>query len=183
MCNAALIGLGAKPIMALNENNDAAAACNWRYEAVRNATLRRHNWSCAKKRQILARDSDAPAFKWTYSYTLPGDCLRVRDVFGNDGITQVGYEVVGKFIHTDSAYVYLEYTAKITDPTVLDSLCLECMAAFLAAELADYLTGSSTERERQTKIAYVKLQEAILVDAQTSGRRASVAVDTWVGAR
>ncbi len=168
ICNGALIALGSDPIMDIDNDDDPmAVACKWRLERVRDAVLRMHPWRCAKEIQKLQRDATAPVVGYSYRYVLPTDpkCLKVRKVT-SDGSTVVEYEKVGRYIHTDEETVYLEYTARITDPTVLDALCAEAISAALAFDLCKKITASSKERERLFAEFHNKLSEAQLADAQ-----------------
>ena len=48
ICNAALLSIGADTITSLTEDSDEAAFMNARFEAVRDAVLRAHPWSCGR---------------------------------------------------------------------------------------------------------------------------------------
>ncbi|WP_347003932.1 hypothetical protein [Enterobacter roggenkampii] len=84
LCNEVLIGLGARPIASFNENTDEALACANLYATSRDDLLSRHDWPCAVKRVVLSPEQQPPAFGYSQSYTLPGDCIRVL------GVSQTG---------------------------------------------------------------------------------------------
>jgi hypothetical protein len=77
ICNGALNQLGATTILSLTEDSKNARLCNSRFTQVRDAVFRSHPWNCLQKRQELAADTDAPAWGFSYAYTLPADCLRL----------------------------------------------------------------------------------------------------------
>lgn len=80
LCNEVLIGLGARPIASFNENTDEALACSNLYATSRDDLLSRHDWPCAVKRVVLSPELQSPAFGYSQSYVLPGDCIRVLGV-------------------------------------------------------------------------------------------------------
>lgn len=84
LCNEVLIGLGARPIASFNENTDEALACANLYATSRDDLLSRHDWPCAVKRVVLSPEQQPPAFGYSQSYALPGDCIRVL------GVSQTG---------------------------------------------------------------------------------------------
>ena len=168
ICNGALIALGSQPIMDIeNTDNPTAVVCSWRIEPVSDAVLRMHPWRCAKEIQKLQRDATAPAAGFSYRYVMPTDplCLKIRKVT-SDGSSLINYEKVGRYVHTNEETVYLEYTARVTDPTCFDSLCAETISAALAVDLCKKITSSSAERERLNKEFQEKLIEARLADGQ-----------------
>ncbi len=58
--------------------------CNRYYDQSRDLALRSHPWNEAKKRVIVAQDSDNPIFGYDRQYTEPTDSLRILSV--NDSI-------------------------------------------------------------------------------------------------
>jgi hypothetical protein len=168
ICNGSLVALGNDPIMDIDNAADPVArVCKWRYERIRDAVLRMHPWRCAKEIQKLAMAATAPAAGYLHRFVLPTDpkCIKVRKVT-SDGLSLINYEKIGRHIHTDSEIVYLEYTARIEDPTTLDILCAEAISALLAVDLCKKITESSTERERLFKEFLIKMNEAQLADGQ-----------------
>ena len=77
--NAALNTLGASNIISLTEDSNAARIINQRYDTVRDAVFRSHNWNSLIRRADLAKLSDAPTFGYTNQFSLPGDCIRVLE--------------------------------------------------------------------------------------------------------
>ena len=77
--NAALNTLGASNIISLTEDSKAGRLINQRYNDVRDAVFRSHNWNSLIRRASLARNTVAPAFGYLHQYPLPADCLRVLE--------------------------------------------------------------------------------------------------------
>lgn len=162
ICNRALQKLGAGRITSLNEDSPNAHECNVAYEAVRDAELRDHVWSFARKRAQLAADTATPDFGYSYQYELPVDCLRVLP-----GRSVTDWQIEGTHILTDDgAPLEVVYVKKVTDPNEMDSLFREVLAARLAWELAEVITQSNTKKaevaaEYREAIAKAKRTNAI----------------------
>ena len=86
LCNRALDLLGAANITSLTENSKEARLCNGNFDDVRDAVLRSHPWNIAITRRALARDTDTPAFGFSFQYSLPTDpfCLRVLSFWNSN---------------------------------------------------------------------------------------------------
>ena len=99
MCNSALNLLGASNISSLTEDNKNARICNQRFSSLRDRVFRSHNWNCLITRVQLAQDSTAPVVEYSYSYTLPTDCLRVLKIHNGstDSIkSALDYKIEGR---------------------------------------------------------------------------------------
>lgn len=74
----------------------------------------------------------APAFEFTYQYTLPTDYIRVAKI--NDSTAK--WKVENGFLLADVTTIKLLYVYKLTDTTKFDASFVEAMAARMAAEMA-----------------------------------------------
>jgi len=174
ICNEAMDLLGAATITALTENSKEARLCNRRFETVRDAVLRSHPWNTAIRRASLAQDSDAPAFGFTYQYTLPTDpyCLRVLS-FWNSNVdseiaaydSQVMFKIEGRKVLSNESTCKITYLARVTDTEEYDSLLSSTIAHKLAAETAYAITGSTTVSQAMQQLYEVRLREARSIDA------------------
>jgi hypothetical protein len=166
--------LGAATITALTENSKEARLCNRRFETVRDAVLRSHPWNTAIRRASLARDTDAPAFGFTYQYTLPTDpyCLRVLS-FWNSNVdsevaaydSQVMFKIEGRKVLSNEGTCKITYLARVTDTEQYDSLLSSTIAHKLAAETAYAITGSTSVSQAMQQLYEVRLREARSIDA------------------
>ena len=175
ICNNALVDLGASSIVSLTEDSKAARLCNQRYDSIRDTVFRFHPWNCLINRASLAADTVAPAFEYTYQYTLPTDpyCLRVLTLETADFL----FKVEGRKILTNESTVNLIYVARIIDTNQYDFSLMETISAALAASLAYPLIGSIS-LATQMKASYEKkLIEARFVDA-TEGSPGNIITDT-----
>ena len=159
ICNSALIKLGADPIVSLEDDSRTAKLCKEQYPKLKLALLRSHPWNFAEKRLVIAADATAPAFGYTYRYTVPGDCLRVLEV--NDNETE--WKLENGYILSDSSDCKLRYIAEVSEER-FEFLFSELLATALASDL------SATINPAQ-KVTLLKQHEDILrltrtIDAQ-----------------
>jgi len=174
ICNEAMDLLGAATITSLTENSKEARLCNRRFDTVRDAVLRAHNWNIAITRKQLAKDSDAPAFGFTNQFTLPTDpyCLRVislhtanvdNEIAPYD--TQSMFKIEGRKVLTDEGTCRIVYIGRITDTEQYDSLLSSTIASKLAAETAYAVTGSTSVSQQINVLYQQRLGEARSMDA------------------
>lgn len=174
ICNHALLKIGADTIASLDINqNDSEAVvhsaklCGIFFDQALEEILRTHPWNCALKRAELSRLSDAPAFKWKYKYQLPGDCVRVINVYDTTEAydDRVEYVVEGRNILCDYEKVYLSYVHLPEDVNTLDASVSKCVVQNLAIKLSvpmqlDQVMQNSLIGEYQRVI----LPEALSID-------------------
>lgn len=184
ICKAALSRLGTETnFTAFGDNTPEARLLELAYDPARRSVLRAHPWAFAIKRAELALDGDTPAFEYTYSFTLPSDCLLVRrtdyEALGYDH----DYRVEGGKLLTDDNAVKIEYIANITDTSKFDPLFDDALSQRIAAEIAPALSDNATLAEKLWDVYSSKLAEARAVDAQGKGRPRDVIADKWVVSR
>ncbi len=180
--NAALIKLGEATITSMTENAKAARLANNVFEELRDAVLQAHPWNFALARASLAADAAAPVWGYGFAYVLPAApafCLRVLDI--EDQAAE--WRVEGRRILTDAgAPLRIRYIAQVTDPNQFSALFRECLAARLAAELAEPLKQSSTIAEAMRQLYERKLAEARTADAQ-EGTPEAIEAAEWLESR
>ena len=191
ICNEAMDLLGAATITALTENSKEARLCNRRFDTVRDAVLRSHTWNVAISRATLARDSDTPAFGFSFQYTLPTDpyCLRVisfwnsnvnNDVAAYD--SNVMYKIEGRKILSNEGTCSIIYLARVTDTEQYDPLLSSTIAHRLASETAYAITGSNALAQSMYSLYQARLSEARSMDA-LEGYPEQLQADTYTNAR
>ena len=163
ICNGALNQLGASTIISLSDDSKNARMLNQRYDMVRDRVFREHPWNCLLKRVSIAADATAPAYEYSYAYTLPADCLRVLQTF--EMRDDVDFKVEGRKILTDALTMKILYVAKITDTTQYDTSLVETLTAALAADIAYGITGSTTMIQIMEERYKEKLKDARFADA------------------
>jgi hypothetical protein len=189
-CNSALQRLGAARILSLADNTREARSCTVAYDSNRRAELRAHLWNFAVKRVVIAADSTAPAFEYTYAFTLPSDCLRVIIPLDNE----LDWQIEGRKILTNSlnspyggasstsASLSLKYIADIDDPTLWDSQFFDILSMAMAMDMCEDLTQSNTKYQLITK----NYDEAVSIAKRTDALEnlPSDAPDSsWITAR
>jgi len=161
ICNGALNQLGATTILSLTEDSKNARLCNSRYTQVRDGVFRSHPWNCLQKRVELAADTDAPAWGFSYAYTLPADCLRLLRILDYDS----NYKVEGRKILSNTSSMKILYIGRITDPNEYDELLRETLSASLAADIAFAVTSNNTTATNMYNLFQDKLKDARFVDS------------------
>lgn len=167
ICSNALRRLGDDPITSLTDDTERARLCNAFYEDSRDLVLRSHPWNFAITRASLAQLSDTPAYGYNYMYALPTDpyCLRVLEMEYADYIFKIENDATnGRVLVTDESTAKILYIARITNPTLFDSMFVETLTSKLAADLAYPITGSVQLQGQMEKMYRDKLSEARSVD-------------------
>ena len=161
ICNGALNQLGATTILSLTEDSKNARLCNSRYTQVRDSVFRSHPWNCLQKRVEIAADTTAPAWGFSYAYTLPADCLRLLKILDYDS----NYKVEGRKILSNTSSMKILYIGRITDPNEYDELLRETLSASLAADIAFAVTSNNTTATNMYNLFQDKLKDARFVDS------------------
>ena len=161
ICNGALNQLGATTILSLTEDSKNARLCNSRFTQVRDAVFRSHPWNCLQKRVELAADTDAPAWGFSYAYTLPADCLRLLRILDYDS----NYKVEGRKILSNTSSMKILYIGRVTDPNEYDELLRETLSAALGADIAFAVTSNNQTATNMYNLFQDKLKDARFVDS------------------
>jgi hypothetical protein len=174
ICNEAMDLLGAATITSLTENSKEARLCNRRFETVRDAVLRAHNWNVAIVRKQLAKDSTSPAFGFANQFTLPTEpyCLRVISLHTSNVDNEISpydvqsmFKIEGRKVLTDEGTCRIIYIGRITDTEQYDPLLSSTIAYKLASETAYAITGSTTVSQQIFQLYQQRLSEARSMDA------------------
>ena len=168
ICNGALNQLGATTILSLTEDSKNARLCNSRYTQVRDGLFRTHPWNCLQKRVELAVDTTAPAWGFSYAYTLPADCLRLLRILDYDS----NYKVEGRKILSNTETMKILYVSRVTDPNEYDESLRETLSAALGADIAFGVTSNNQTAQNMYQLFQDKLRDARFVDA-TEGQNNS----------
>jgi len=181
IANRALQKLGSRRISALTQDHPNARSMNAAYERVRDAELRRYDWSFAIKRASVAADAADPVWGDWYRYSLPNDFIGlIRDDETNIG---VDWKIEGLYILSkDASPLEFRYVARITDPNFYDALFIESFACRLALECVKEIADSASDKESlkddyDKSIAEAKRRGAIEKGSQEFPE------DTWITAR
>ena len=161
ICNGALNQLGATTILSLTEDSKNARLCNSRYTQVRDALFRSHPWNCLQKRIQIAADTTAPAWGFSFAYTLPADCLRLLKILDYDS----NYKVEGRKILSNTSSMKILYVGRVTDPNEYDELLRETLSSSLGADIAFGVTSNNQTATNMYNLFKEKLRDARFVDS------------------
>jgi len=161
ICNGALNQLGATTILSLTEDSKNARLCNSRFTQVRDALFRTHPWNCLQKRIQIAADSTAPAWGFSFAYTLPADCLRLLRILDYDS----NYKVEGRKILSNTSSMKILYIGRITDPNEYDESLRETLSAALGADIAFAVTSNNQTASNMYNLFQDKLKDARFIDS------------------
>lgn len=177
LCNEALGLISAKSIAAIDDSSINANHCLRLYPPLRDAIMRSHHWTSAKKRVKLAQDATAPVFEFNFAYTLPADCLKVIEYAGAntdtttlipvyDGyqIRQGVYKIEGRKLLSNDGEVYIGYLRRLENPDEWDALLYQVIVTWLAGKLAAAITKDiklSTGLIEQAINIYLPLATAV----------------------
>lgn len=160
----ALLMLGAQPINDFNEDADRARLASNLYAPARDLLLRSHPWNCAIKRVILSPDADAPAFGYSYQFTLPGDWLRTLSV-GDYG-EEIDFRTEGRKLLADDSVLKLRYIFRNDQESTWDTMLIDAMTKTMSATMAYAITQSTSKEELEFKKLEMALKQARAVDGQ-----------------
>ena len=176
--NRALIKIGDKTILSLDDNKKSARIMKSLYEPTRDYVLRSHPWSFAIKRVELAVNAADPVFGYQNSYKLPSDCLRV--LIPNREIWAYGIE--GRNLNTDYAGAFIKYIARIGDPNIFDPSFQESLACKLAAEAVVSMTDNDVRHKAMVQLYNLSIIDAKSVNAMETGPK-WIESEEWINSR
>ena len=125
---------------------------------------------------IVKASTDDPTLDWQKSYRLPEAVWQVRrmvdgnrtPIRSNRPVFRVGHDGTYRVLYTDiTDPVIVEYTARVTDPTLFSPLFDEALAAMLAAKVAPLVTKGDPSNlgARALQLGQAFLAQAQAVDA------------------
>jgi hypothetical protein len=182
ICNQALSQVGASRVTAVDGSTEEGTQCKLHYLACLKKVLTERHWTFATGRRELAQSTTPPAYGYTYSYTLPADCLRVRKASNEDGEQYKDWVAEGRAVSTNEDTCFVEYTRFEQDSSVYSGPFEAALVYLLASRLAIPLVQSRSMKEMMYSLYKEELREASPLDGTqgsptTIGRRASRLID------
>lgn len=185
LANMALDLLDEAPISSLEDQRPIGKWLKRNFAVTRDSVLERANWNFALKRAALPEDSTAPAFGWSYAYSLPGECLRVIPLT-HDGTSEgypVAHEIEDRKIFTNlGGPLRVRYVFRNENYGVYPACFQEALAGRLAMKMAHFLTGKSSYVQIAQAMYDDAIQSAWLTDA-IEGTSPRAADSEWILAR
>jgi hypothetical protein len=165
------------------DDTKAAKAINQAWDLTRDALLRRHLFNFAMRRTILTAQAGFAAIgRWTHSFPLPTDCLRVVEV-GLSGQVIVDYQIEGRAIIAPMAGpLLLRWIARVVNVAEWDPLFVEAFASRMAYQLADSITGDLQRKSEALQSFNMAIREATGVDGRENPPEEEIE-SSWVTAR
>ena len=163
ICSTALTLLGDKPISSLTEDAPRAVVVANIYPTARADVMRCHPWNCLETDVVLSPMAEAPPFRWSKQFQLPGDLLRVIEIGG--GLQPNDYRVQGRRIKANTDVLYLTYIQDI-DESLWDGNLVDLMIKRMVKDLAYPITASTSLAELKAQEYKVAERIAKAVDAQ-----------------
>lgn len=159
LCNEALSLCNKDQMQSLGEGSQQSLSCSTLLPGIISRVLYERDWKCAKKRVRIAPDASAPAFGYSFQFTLPSDFIRPCEVNAESWVLEGGK------ILSDEKPIDLIYIAFPDGPSNLNSELRAAIVYYLASEIALTLTSDtsmvSTYRTlAETEIARAKLNES-----------------------
>lgn len=185
ICNLALDILKERPIASLDDARPTAEWCKRNFAITRDGCLSMANWNFAMKRQKLAAEAEAPAFDWSYAYTVPTDCIRVVPLTegGRPEGRPIAHVVEGGAILTNqSGPLPVRYVRRVMSYDAYHPLFIEALSARLAFKGAHWITGKTSYQQIAKGIYDQAINDAWLTDA-IEGDQPRAADNDWIDAR
>ncbi len=171
--NLALHHLKMRPITATSDTTPSGVACNAFYDIALADTLGETAWGFATVQESLSEVDTSTwteeLLGWDFAYTYPEHSLRVWTVFDESTVKtrdeQLFEEIyysnsAARFIVTDLASAYAEYTWNVTDTTKFDAKFVLALSYKLASLMAHELTGNLEVSKQMTAVYQNVLSEA-----------------------
>jgi hypothetical protein len=164
ICNLALLEFGDVQISSINEATKQARACKVLYPIYRDQLTASQPWNFAIKRaDISAEVTDTPDFEWSYAYTVPADCLRVLELYGNDAEWVVEN---GQLLTNLDEEIYIKYITQVTTTGRMPPAYVSCLGKLLGAHLAAKLsTDKKIKADLLSELHTINLPEARRLNA------------------
>lgn len=158
--NMALDILKEQPLASVTDTVAPAKWLSRNYDQQRDFLMESMLWKFALDRAEIAADGSAPAWGWSYQYTLPTDCLRIVPPT-HQGVwmgTPIPYETENtKLMMNTAGPLRLRYVKRITNEGLFTNGFVEVLSLRLARKLCHWMTGKASMMETVNK----QLEEAV----------------------
>lgn len=164
--NKALIKCGAESIASFTEGTVESNTCSTMYDVTKKGLLYYTFWNFALIKQSLTRLAETPLDKnYEYAHSTPGDVIRIKSVFDENGVFLEDYRVEGRKIYSNKQNLNIEYVQNM-DEEFFPPFFVEALVAKLAYEINESITGIGTLNDRLLNDFNIKLRAARIADGQ-----------------
>ncbi len=144
ICNQALVFLGEKTIISLDDNTRQGELCSTFFDDTRDTLLRSHPWNFALKRMALTLLTGTPyGDEWDKQFLLPADCLRVLQTYPLNADYVIEHTEGGRRLLTNESEIGINFIFRNTDYGSYSPEFAQLLAARLAVLLAHTVTDKS----------------------------------------
>lgn len=165
LCSRALLKIGAQTITSFDDDRIEADIAEAFFEPTRDALLSAYPWRFAVAQANLVRMNTAPLADYAYAYLLPGDCLRVLSIGGEN------YRRIADTLHSNADTAIIDYIFR-PEEEFAPAYFEQALMARLAAEFCLPLTENSARAELLYRLADNEFERAKRIDAQQDTPRA-----------
>lgn len=153
LMNMALGHLRQQPLREEAERTEAGRYCRMYFDDAVRSSLRAFDWPFARAYSPGAAVVATLAPGWLYSFALPADCLRLRDIARPDKRQpRHRFELIGQTIQCNVLAPVFVYTREVLDPMLWDATFIQAASYQLALQLAMPLTGKAGNAEMMRKM-------------------------------
>ena len=164
--NQSLTKCGASTISAFTDGSHEANVCSTMYDNAKKGLMYYTFWNFAMTKVALNLLTETPVdLSYTKVHSLPGDLIRVKGVFDNQGYIVTDYEVQGSKIYSNTETLFVEYVQDMAEAN-FPAFFIEALVSKLALEINEAITGGGTLTTRLAEDFNTKLRAARIADAQ-----------------
>jgi hypothetical protein len=164
--------LGVTKIADIDGTDDISEKCKLAYEASRESLLTRYDWKFAERRPALAVLSSVEVTGFTYSYTYPSDCLKIRRLYNAASeyenlpfTTTTDITKTLHYLNTETEDAILVYTADVESVPLFPPLFQDALVLDMARKLAMSINKDRTLSRDLRDEFYVVYKEAMVADS------------------
>jgi len=162
----ALVKVGAEPITSFDDGSRSAQVVSTLYDATKQGLFYTTFWNFATEKTQLAKLAETPTDKsYTFAFQIPGDAMRVKGVFDNNGDLRTTYSVEQNKVYSDFDPLFLEYIKEVSEAN-MPPFFIEALVSKLAYEINEGVSGVGTRTNRLAREYQDKLRFAKVTDAQ-----------------
>jgi hypothetical protein len=180
--NQALVKCGAGTISAFTDGSNEANVCSTMYDNVKKGLMYYTFWNFGIKKQAVNLTTETPTdLSYTKTHSLPGDVIRIKGFFDNQGYAITDYSVEGAKVYSNTDPLYIVYVKDMTEEN-FPVFFTEALIAKLAVEICEAITGVGTLTSRLAEDFQQKLRAARISDGQENPPRNIMPIGTLVEA-
>lgn len=180
--NQALTKCGAGTISSFTDGTNEANVCSVMYQTAKKGLLYYTFWNFAMEKIALGRLNETPTDKkYLYVHSLPGNVIRIKGFFDDQGIYLEDYSVEGQKVYSNEDVLFIEYVQNM-DEDNMPVFFIEALVAKLALEINEAITGVGSLTTRLANDYQTKLRAARIADGQENPPTNIIPVGRYVEA-